>query len=129
MAGRLLGLWSCAYTNCRCTGALTPAATARPHTPQLDSTALQAALKQQQQDGGASAAGGQPLLLLWWKDGQRGWTKVPAAAAQCPAAKGAAAQLTQLVGGGRHQELADFEDHLDDLAADWLNPTLLKGPA
>ena len=35
----------------------------------------------------------------------------------------------QLLEQGRAAQLADFEDHLEDLAADWLNPGLVQGPA
>lgn len=35
----------------------------------------------------------------------------------------------QLLGQGRHQQVHDFEEHLEDIGLDWLNPTLLVGPA
>lgn len=69
------------------------------HLLQLDSVALQAALKQQQQqqDGDAAAAQKeeQPALQLFVKDGSRGWAKVPAGATKCPT-RGVAARLAQV---------------------------------
>lgn len=35
----------------------------------------------------------------------------------------------QFTAQGRHQQLADFEEHLDDLGRDWLDARLLQGPA
>ena len=37
--------------------------------------------------------------------------------------------LPQYAGEGRHLALCDFEEHLDDISLDWLNPGLLQGPA
>jgi len=70
-----------------------------------------------------------PPVRLLHKDASRGWihapTTGPEAAFQCPVA-GMADLLSGYVAEGRHQRLADFEDHLDDLKKDWMNPDLLS---
>ncbi|KAI3432209.1 hypothetical protein D9Q98_003771 [Chlorella vulgaris] len=112
----------------------------------LDGAALEAAMMaaaQQQQQGGSEAAAEQgqrqqagveaPVLQLFFKDGARGWIKAAPSggsgkpALRCPT-QGVAAQLAQLTSKGMHRSLADFEQHLDDISADWLNPGLLQGP-
>ncbi|KAL4856488.1 ER membrane protein complex subunit 8/9 [Chlorella vulgaris] len=111
----------------------------------LDGAALEAALiaAAQQQQGGSEVAaeqgqrqqaGGEaPVLQLFVKDGARGWIKVAPSGSsgkpglRCPT-QGVAAQLAQLASKGMHRSLADFEQHLDDISADWLNPGLLQGP-
>lgn len=35
----------------------------------------------------------------------------------------------QYASRGLHQSLHDFEEHLEDVGRDWLNPGLLQGPA
>ncbi|KAI7844049.1 hypothetical protein COHA_002389 [Chlorella ohadii] len=99
----------------------------------LDGPALQAGLAQlTAAEGQAGGSGGseQPVAQLFAKDGGR-WTKVAAGGSggfRCPTS-GVVSRFAQLLGEGRHQQLHDFEEHLDDIALDWLNPTLLAGPA
>ncbi|KAL4424106.1 hypothetical protein ABPG75_001407 [Micractinium tetrahymenae] len=94
----------------------------------LDGAALEAALKAAQ---AGSAEPEQPVLHLFSKDGARGWIRAASGksgALRRPAG-GVAAQLAQFTGQGRHQQLADFEEHLEDLGRDWTNAGLLQGPA
>ncbi|PNH08236.1 ER membrane protein complex subunit 8/9 [Tetrabaena socialis] len=78
---------------------------------------------------------------LFTKDGSKGWKRAPegkpsVVAAEAEAADGAGAARLQLKGGEwkklreeffmmfkqlRHRTLHDFEEHLDDVAKDWLN--------
>jgi hypothetical protein len=37
--------------------------------------------------------------------------------------------LLQYTAQGKHRALVDFEEALEDITADWLNPSLLVGPA
>jgi Uncharacterised protein family (UPF0172) len=86
---------------------------------QLDGPALQQLL------AGSST---KPPLRLFWKEGAKGWSAPGASGGnvryECPTAT-AAGLLTQYMEEGRQHRLVDFEHHLDDLAADWLNPELL----
>lgn len=99
----------------------------------LDGPALQAELAQQtaaEGQAGGSGSGEQPVVQLFAKDGGR-WAKVAAGGSssfRCPTS-GVVARFAQLLGEGRHQQVRDFEEHLEDIAVDWLNPTLLVGPA
>ena len=140
---------------------------------QMDSVALDAAIKGLQPGAAVTAPPAKPVLQLFCKDGQRGWTQAATSATlRCSPAEDVAARLTQVQCGavhyirsagasyvftffsslpihsvpppiatiapllqyaseGRHLELVDWEDHLEDIsaAADWLNPGLLAGPA
>lgn len=40
-------------------------------------------------------------------------------------AKGARERLTSMLRAGKAADLADFDDHLDDVSFDWRNPTLI----
>ncbi|EFN52064.1 hypothetical protein CHLNCDRAFT_58988 [Chlorella variabilis] len=96
-------------------------------------TALQAAVAQQQQDqAGKQQVEEEPVLALFVKDGMRGWVRASASDGKtrlhCPT-QGVAAQLAQYAAEGRHRALVDFEQHLDDINANWLNTGLLEGPA
>ncbi|KAL4445001.1 hypothetical protein ABPG77_004051 [Micractinium sp. CCAP 211/92] len=94
----------------------------------LDGAALEAALKASQASGAES---GQSVFHLYSKDGARGWVKAASSkggAIRCPSGD-VAAQLAQYTGQGLHQQVADFEEHLEDLGQDWLNAGLLQGPA
>jgi hypothetical protein len=93
----------------------------------LDGAALRALVDAVGDGGGAPP----PLRLLVRERrpaGGGGWAPPGPGAAlealECPTA-GVADLLAAYVGEGRHRRLADFEDHLEDLAADWLNPGLL----
>lgn len=85
---------------------------------QLDGPALKALI-----DG----SGSRPPVQLLHKD-SRGWVGAaaagPGARLSCPVA-GLTGLLAAYVEEGRHRRVADFEDHLEDLSADWLNPELL----
>ena len=89
--------------------------------PQLDGKALKALVED-------SGPGQGPPLRLMHKGGARGWIHAPAtgpeATFQCPAA-GIADLMAGYVAEGRHQRLADFEDHMEDLSLDWFNPDLV----
>ncbi len=91
----------------------------------LDGAALRALVDAAGDGGGAPP----PLrLLVRERPGGGAWGPPGPGAAlgalECPVA-GVADLLAEYVGEGRHRRLADFEDHLEDLTADWLNPGLL----
>lgn len=61
---------------------------------------------------------------LWVKDSGRGWGKDGAFILKAPAGLGAL--VASYVQEGRHNKLADFDDHLDDVTRDWTNKGLLS---
>lgn len=72
-------------------------------------------------EGDASEA---PLLQLYARDG-RGWSRAAGGSLSCPSA-GITELIGELAAEGRHRRLADFEEHLEQPALDWLkNPGLL----
>lgn len=87
---------------------------------QLDALALKNIL---------SVADNSPPLKLYWKDGVRGWNVAQKSSSsvelQCGTGSAIAGLIKQYMEEGRQQKLVDFEYHLEDLSADWLNPSLL----
>lgn len=79
-------------------------------------------------EGLVNGSGTAPPVKLLHKDAGRGWIHAPTTGAEasftCPAA-GVADLLAAYVAEGRHHRLADFEDHLEAVEADWLNAGLL----
>jgi len=67
-------------------------------------------------------------LRLMHKHSSRGWISAPStgpeASFQCPSA-GIADLLADFVTEGRHQQLVDYEDHLENITLDWFNSDLL----
>ena len=94
----------------------------------LDATALQALLQREAGAGAGAPAAGEPAAPLVQLSaraaGSGQWGRVPAAAVACPSA-GVGALVSGYLAEGRHQRLVDFEDHLEDISRDWLNPSLL----
>jgi hypothetical protein len=85
---------------------------------QLDSQALRALI------GGKGQA---PLVQLFFKDALRGWTSSSSKSdviVRLPTG-GVTDLLSAYISEGRHRRLVDFEDHFEDLSADWLNPDLV----
>lgn len=82
-----------------------------PRLRQLDSAALQRCLEGREE--------APPVLGLFVKDGPRGWVSGSAASKKaqlaCPTG-GLRGLVVQYTNEGRHRKLADFEDHLDDIA-------------
>eukprot|EP00850_Spirogloea_muscicola_P017420 SM000149S01355 [mRNA] locus=s149:290345:291991:- [translate_table: standard] len=85
---------------------------------QLDNKALAKAL---QEEGGAGA----PVVQLFLKESGRGWrpaaTKDAQLQLQSPDSGG---ELLGYVKEERYHRVLDFDDHLDDVTNDWLNPLL-----
>lgn len=109
----------------------------------LDATALRDALMAREtapkapEASGSSGSGAaiSPALFVPFVRESKVWVRsapLPAFEGSSDAVSGAAGAgqlldaLAALVEDGRHRRLVDFEDHLDDLALDWLNPLLLK---
>ncbi|KAL6767356.1 TLA1 [Auxenochlorella protothecoides x Auxenochlorella symbiontica] len=76
-----------------------------------------------QSSGGESPSDARPLFTLHIKDG-RNWVeyggRLKVHTAGIPSA------LEQLSAEGKHRQLADFEDHMEDVSLDWLNAGLIK---
>lgn len=87
---------------------------------QLDPEGLRQLL---QSSGGESPSDARPLFTLHIKDG-RNWVeyggRLKVHTAGIPSA------LEQLSAEGKHRQLADFEDHMEDVSLDWLNAGLIK---
>ncbi|EIE26459.1 chlorophyll antenna size regulatory protein [Coccomyxa subellipsoidea C-169] len=63
------------------------------------------------------------ILQLWVKDG-RGWVR--SAANRLKADSGGLADLyMEMLLQGKHSQISDFDDHLNDLTKDWTNKDLL----
>ena len=87
---------------------------------QLDSKVLKDLIS----DRGSTLA---PLKLLH-KDSSRGWINAPTTGSEALfkwPTDGIASLLSALVKDGKHHEIVDFEDHLDDIRLDWLNADIL----
>lgn len=80
----------------------------------LDGNALKRMLE------GPDDGAGPPLFRHFAKDSAKGWTSSASTKLECPSA-GLADLLSRYVAEGRHRKLADFEDYLEDVEADWLN--------
>lgn len=87
----------------------------------LDAQALKSYLKYAETN--PQAAPETPLFQAWSCDA-RGQATAPARAAlaDSPRLYGALVEATT---AGVHRRLVDFEDHLQDISLDWLNPALL----
>lgn len=65
-----------------------------------------------------------PLLRLFTREGR--WSEPePSSSLSLPSA-GLQSELEQLSADEAHRKLTDFEDHLEDISRDWLNPSLLR---
>ncbi|BDA40952.1 ER membrane protein complex subunit 8 [Coccomyxa sp. Obi] len=63
------------------------------------------------------------LLQLWVKDG-RGWVRLPSS--KLKADSGGLADLyMEMLLQGKHSQISDFDDHLNDLTKDWTNKEII----
>eukprot|EP00850_Spirogloea_muscicola_P011760 SM000074S21670 [mRNA] locus=s74:232010:233372:- [translate_table: standard] len=84
----------------------------------LDNKVLAKAL---QEEGGACA----PVVQLYLKESGRGWRPAAAKDAQLQLqSPDSGSELLGYVKEERYHHVLDFDDHLDDVTNDWLNPLL-----
>ncbi|ERM95163.1 hypothetical protein AMTRI_Chr07g81760 [Amborella trichopoda] len=68
----------------------------------------------------------EPVVQLYTKDSAKGWQKAGTDSNGLLVLKEPSANLVlwDHITSGKHHEIVDFDDHLDNISKDWLNPNL-----
>ncbi|XP_078167105.1 ER membrane protein complex subunit 8/9 homolog [Carex rostrata] len=69
-----------------------------------------------------------PAVMLFTRDSSKGWHQVGSEGTNKLVLKepSAHALLSDYIASKKWLEIVDFEDHLDDISKDWVNPNLFK---